>query len=198
MRLRSTLFLLVGAAVLPLVAVTAVLGTLLVEQIQDTYRDGALHRNRAFMSAVDAELRGYLATLQAAATSKAWREGDLPTFRDELRVIRASQNGWRDLFLSDSAVSPLDGDPASLAIALRGTPVVGNVARWPSDAGWGIAVRLPLSSADGHAKVLTAVIDPGSFQPLIVAQNLPAGWRSGLADAHGHFIARVPPRPGRR
>jgi signal transduction histidine kinase/ActR/RegA family two-component response regulator len=41
--------------------------------------------------------------------------------------------------------------------------------------------------------VLTAVIDPDAFGKIIRAQELPATWVSGLIDATGHFIARVPP-----
>src|SRR3954470_23778316 len=55
MRLRSHLLVLVAAALAPMVAVTAVLGVLFVDQVQDTFRSGAFARNRAFMSAIEAD-----------------------------------------------------------------------------------------------------------------------------------------------
>jgi two-component system CheB/CheR fusion protein len=56
-------------------------------------------------------------------------------------------------------------------------------------------VRVPVLRDGKLAYVLTAVVNPQSFEPLIQQQRLPAGWVSGLVDAEGQFIARVPPKP---
>ncbi len=208
LRLRSHLFLLVAGAVVPLALITIVLGTLLVARIQETFRRGALDRNRAFMSAVDAEVRGHESTLRALAASSSLRDRDLAAFRVAMAQVLASQGDWRTVILSDpggrellNAVRPLgaalpaDADPASLlkAVATQ-TAAAGNVVRWESIDRYGIAVRLPLVR-DGHVdQVLTAIVDPSQFERLIAAQHLPANWVSGLIDATGRFIARVPPR----
>jgi sensor domain CHASE-containing protein len=71
MTLRSNLFLLVIGTVLPVTALALVLGYLLVQQEKETFRKGALDRNRAFMTAVDAEIRGHLTTLQALAAARS-------------------------------------------------------------------------------------------------------------------------------
>jgi len=206
MRLRSHLFVLVAAAVAPMVAVTAVLGVLLVDQVQDTSRRGALARNRAFMSAIEADVHGHVTTLQAMATSRALRAGDLAAFERDMRDVLASQPGWRDVVLSDASGAPLaraasadtgqaaDPDPRTLKKALTSdVPVLGNVLRWPSGGGFGVAVRLPLVRDGRRGGVLTAVVDPSQFERLIVAQQMPAGWVSGIVDVDGHFVARVPP-----
>jgi signal transduction histidine kinase/ActR/RegA family two-component response regulator len=59
----------------------------------------------------------------------------------------------------------------------------------------GITVRVPVVRQNEVAYVLSAVIDAAAFDALIGQQSLPEGWISGLVDAQGRFVARVPPRP---
>jgi signal transduction histidine kinase/ActR/RegA family two-component response regulator len=205
MRLRSHLLVLVAAALAPMVAVTAVLGVLFVDQVQDTFRSGAFARNRAFMSAIEADVHGDVKTLQAMATSRALRAGDLVAFKREMHDVLASQSAWRVVALSDASGAlmaaaasvdsgPLaDPDPRSLAKALTSdVPLLGTVLRLSADGAFGVAVRLPLVRDGRREGLLTAVVDTSQFQRLIVAQQMPAGWVSGIVDADGHFVGRVP------
>jgi signal transduction histidine kinase/ActR/RegA family two-component response regulator len=190
-----------------MVAVTAVLGVLLVDQVQDTFRRGAFARNRAFMSAVEADVHGHVATLQAIATSRALAAGDIEAFERQMRDVLASQSAWRNVVLYDlsgalvaeaaSSDAGLRADPdaRTLTKALASdVPVLGNVLRWSADGRFGVAVRLPLVRDGRREGVLTAVVDPSQFERLIVAQQMPAGWISGIVDAEGHLVARVPHR----
>jgi hypothetical protein len=59
----------------------------------------------------------------------------------------------------------------------------------------GITVRVPVLRQNEVVYVLSAVVDPASFEALIQQQNVPQGWISGLVDAQDRFVARVPPRP---
>ena len=100
MTLRSNLFMLVIGTVVPLTVLALVLGYLLVEQERDTFRRGALDRNRAFMTAVDTELRGHVLTLGALAAAKSLRSDDLRAFHDDARRTMATQADWQNVILA--------------------------------------------------------------------------------------------------
>ena len=91
MKLRTNLLLLVLGIAIPLIAVAAVLVTLIVGSERDSSRTAATDRIRAFMSAVDAELRGTIGTVQALGASERLRARDLHAFRREALNVLASQ-----------------------------------------------------------------------------------------------------------
>ena len=208
MRLRTRLYLLVAGTVIPLVALALVLGALLVDHERDTFQALTMGRNRAVMSAVDASLRGHIASLEALAANSRLSAGDLRGFHAEAQRVLQSQRDWENVILSEPSGRellvgvraygeslPEDPDPDSLKRAV-GTrkATVGNIRRWVSTGRYAVGVRLPIVDGGRVAYVLSAVVSPAGFLQLIEAQNLPAGWVSGLVDATGHFIARVPPR----
>src|SRR4051812_4864457 len=100
MRLRSNLLLLVAGTVLPLLALALVLGYILMEHEKGTTQRGAIARTRAFMTAVDTELRGHILSLQGFATSGSLQRGDLRAFSEEMRRFLASQPDWQLIILS--------------------------------------------------------------------------------------------------
>jgi signal transduction histidine kinase/CheY-like chemotaxis protein len=59
----------------------------------------------------------------------------------------------------------------------------------------GVPIRTPVIVDGRVAYVLTALVRPDSFQDIIRQQRLPDGWISGIVDANGNFVARIPPRP---
>ena len=71
MRLHSQLSLLVAVAVAPLLVLAVVAGVLLVRHERQTMQEEAIGRTRSAMSAVEADMRGHFATLQALAASRA-------------------------------------------------------------------------------------------------------------------------------
>ena len=100
MRLRTNLLYLVVGTIVPLIALATVLGLLLVDRERDAVRQGAINRNRAFMTAVDAALKGHISTLQALATVSSLERNDLETFRnDAIRVLEA-QSDWQSIVLT--------------------------------------------------------------------------------------------------
>ena len=208
MRLRSRLYLLVAGTVIPLALLAVVLGALIVDHERDTVQSQTLARNRAVMSAVDAELHGYLSTLEAVASNARLAAGDLRAFHDDMQRALKSQAEWDNVILSDAAGRellvgikpfgeqlPEDADPESLrqAVSTR-KAVVGNIRRWASTGRYAVAVRLPIVEGPRVAYVLSAVVSPIPFETLLQRQNLQQGWVMALVDASGHFIARVPSR----
>ncbi|HSS29358.1 MAG TPA: sensor histidine kinase, partial [Usitatibacter sp.] len=207
MRLRTRLFLLVAGTVLPLVALAVFLSILLLDHERDTLERGALDRNRAFMTAVDSEINGHVTTLRALGASESLERGDLARFRAEAARVLASQPGWQDAVLAkgdgtrlvdvrapDELAAPLE-DHSSIARSIAThAPATGNVVYRPQLRAYGVAVRYPVI-VDGTVRyVLSAIVDPQPFEHLIQMQDLPSGWVSGLVDASGHFVARVPRR----
>jgi signal transduction histidine kinase/CheY-like chemotaxis protein len=161
------------------------------------------------MSAVDLELKGHVTSLQAIAPLRSLVHGDLRAAHEDLVAVQRTQRDWLDVFLStpegrqliNSLVPygdplPAPVDPASVRrAASTRLPVISGVSDRPLVGKPAITVRVPVVQKGEVKYVLSAVIDPAAFEALIVHQNVPSGWVSGLVDAQDRFIARVPPRP---
>ena len=210
MKLRSRLYLLVAGAVIPLVGLALILGALLVDNERETFQRGVLDRSRAVMSAVDADLRGHLDSLQVLTANSTLASGDLRDFHYEAVRALVLQPEWSNITLADAQghvllmgvrpfgeAMPEDPDPESLARAVRTRqPVVGSLRSWNTLGGRpAISVRVPIETGGKVTHVLTAVIPPGRFERLIAAQNLPPEWVMGLVDREFRFIARIPAPP---
>lgn len=212
LRLRTGLLLLVLATALPLLAFALLASALVVKHQQDNYAAAVKDRNRAFMSAVDAELKGTIVTLEALTAHRSLAKGDLQSFHEAMLAVLSTQPSWFNIALLApdgrqlvNAALPWRRDPTasaeqseSLAAVLRTkAPAIGHVmfGGRPFANRAGIPVRVPVLHNGEIAYVLTAMVKPEIFEALIKQQRLPAGWVSGLVDADGRFIARVPAKP---
>jgi signal transduction histidine kinase len=207
MKLRTNFVYLVVGIVIPLVALATLLGLLLVKREREAFRQGAINRNRAFMTAVDAAVRGHIATLQVLASASSLQADDFEAFRrDAVRALEA-QHDWQNIILSKrdgthliNTTRPeeeLTGsvDTKSLrAVVEKNAPVVGDVTMREYSGKYGIAIRVPVLQHGDLAYILSAIIDLDQFNRLIEDQHLPKDWVSGLIDASGYYIARVPYR----
>jgi signal transduction histidine kinase/CheY-like chemotaxis protein len=212
MRLRTALLLLVLATAIPLLVFALLASALVVKHQQDNFVTAVKDRNRAFMSAVDAELKGTIVTLQALTAAPSLQTDDLARFYRTATDTLATQPNWLSIILLKpdgeqvvNTMAPWGAplyrtarQPASQLQAVRTLkPAVGGVIFGDGTftKAPGIPVRVPVLRAGKLVYVLTAVVNPVSFQPLIEQQRLPAGWVSGLVDADGKFVARVPAKP---
>src|SRR5688572_10112367 len=167
MRLRTRLYLLVAGTVVPLVMLALVLGALLVDHERDNFRRLAIDRNRAFMSGVDAKLRGHISTLQALGANLNLAAGDLRAFHAQVALTLKTQPDWDNVILSDPGGRellvglrpygdnlPEDPDPTSLqqAVDTRG-PAIGNIRRWLSTGRNAVPVRVPIEDGPRLARV---------------------------------------------
>ena len=208
--IRSLLFLLALAAVVPILGFAVAVSFLLIDQGREVIRNGAMDRARAITTAVDAELRGSITTLEALATSRALEAGDLRTFHAEAERVRLSQPNWRSVTLITASdmrqvlntatpwgtVLPAMAEPALANRMLQTrSPLVGNVVTGPVLGVALIPVRVPVMKNGEVAYILSAGVDPQSFEGLIRQQNLPAGWVIAIADGNHRFVARSPSRP---
>ncbi|HTO96634.1 MAG TPA: ATP-binding protein [Myxococcales bacterium] len=206
MTIRSHLLLLALAAVLPVLSFALFASILLVQHDRETQRAGALDRARAMLTAVDTELRGSVATLQAMSASRSLRRDDLPGFRDAAGRVLATQPTWLNVALSLPSgkqvlnlAAPADAelgaaaDPENLERVVRqkapsiGYVVTDNLLHAPA-----IPVRVPVVREEQVVYVLTALVRPEAFAELISQQHLPEGWVSGVVDGKRRFVARIP------
>jgi signal transduction histidine kinase/CheY-like chemotaxis protein len=211
MTIRSSLLLLASGAVLPVLIFAVLVSVILVEEEQRTFERGAIERARAMMTAVDASLRGSLSTLQALAASRPLAAGDLAGFRESAARLLATQPAWHNITLGlpsgervvdtlaplDTALPPIVDLPSAERVVKTQQPVVGDVSRQTPDSPAVVPVRVPVLRDGIVAYILTAQVQPESFDTLIHEQQLSQGWVAGLIDGNGNFVARVPPRaPG--
>jgi hypothetical protein len=211
MRLRSSLSLLVVASVMPLAGFALIVSAVLVEHEQSNYAQVALDRNRAFMSAVDTQLKGYVSVLQSLSASESLTTGDLAKCQDQIASVLKTQPDWLNAVLMDpqgrhlvNAVMPL-GKPMQLVPQqpasidrVRGTmePVVGDLIEHGTiTQRSGLPVRVPVVRGGRLRYIVTALIKPEAFERLIREQQVPSSWASGLVDHNGKLIARIPAVP---
>jgi len=207
--IRSHLLLLAALAALPVLIFAALISIMLIDQQQRTFERGAVERARAVMSAVDAELRGSFATLDALAASRFLRADDLRGFYDSANRLLATQPGWYNVTLAGPSgqkvmdlrepfgapLGPILDWPSAERVLKTRQSVVGNVERRTADSPPLVPLRRPIVRDDEVRYVLTAQVRPDSFTRLIHEQQLPGDWTSGLVDGNGNFVARDPPRP---
>ncbi|HKU84746.1 MAG TPA: ATP-binding protein [Casimicrobiaceae bacterium] len=206
MKIRSHLLLLAAGAMIPLLAFAVLVSVVLLERDRATVQRAASDRARAMMTAVDAELRGSVATLDAVGASAALAAGDLRAFHGEASRVLGSQPQWLYITLVSPAGEKLldasqpfgtalsqavDRESIARTVATR-QPAIGRI---DVGAGGGIPIRVPVLHDGAVAYVVTAFVQPGSFENLIRQQRLPDGWISGIVDSSGRFVARVPTRP---
>ncbi|HVJ24383.1 MAG TPA: hypothetical protein VM756_10655, partial [Burkholderiales bacterium] len=141
MRLRSHLLLLSIATAAPVVALATAIALMVVKQERESLRDAAGERVVAVLSAIDAEVRGSVATLRALSASRQLEAGNLKAFHAEAVRVLATHPDWLNFILAhpdgtrlaDAEHPPGAGtgrvvDRTSFDAALAGSePVVGRV-----------------------------------------------------------------------
>ncbi|MBK0392405.1 ATP-binding protein [Ramlibacter algicola] len=209
MRLRTSLFLLATLAAVPILAFALIAARYVVQAEDENLVNTSMARNSATMSAVDAELRGVTATLQALAGASSLGRNDLRTFHADAQAVLVTQPSWRNISLMTSGGQQLvnarvpwgaplpahPSDPTSLERLLRTRePVVGDLQRdGLPDNELGVTVRVPVLNEGVVRYVLTATLSAEPFRRLLEQQNLAPGWVGALVDGHGRVLARVPP-----
>jgi signal transduction histidine kinase/ActR/RegA family two-component response regulator len=209
MRLRSSLILLVVATAIPLAVLAFAASLLLVRQEQQNFIAAIKDRNRAFISAVDAEIQGHINALRALSAVPNLAQDDLARVHADLVAVKASQPGWISIVLHapdgrqlvNTLVPygqpvPVPVEPESVRQAAASQqPVVGGMTRRRMPDTFGIPVRVPIVRDGRTVYVLSAILKPDIFDALMEAQHLPGGWVSGLVDAQDRFVARIPAQP---
>ena len=214
MRLRTALLLVAASSAAPLLIFSLLASFFAFSQERDSFIATSQARNRALLSAVDAELQGTIYVLRAMAGAANMQREDFESFRRDAIATLGTQPSWQNVVLQRpdgsqvvnarvATGTPLPQkaiDTASFAATVTsGKPAIANLTFAPLLGGEpGVAVRVPVTRDGAVAYVLTAVLGPQSFQRMLDDQRLPADWVNGLVGTDGRVIARVPPvAPGR-
>jgi signal transduction histidine kinase/ActR/RegA family two-component response regulator len=209
MKLQTRLFKLVLAAVLPLVVLAIVAGVFLVRNERESIERYAIGITRAAMSAVDAQLRGSISTIEALAASQALARGDIREFHKEAQRVLATQPGWLNIGLATrdkiqlfDAIRPFGehvpfgGDGEIFETVVRtGKPVIGDVRLGAAVPTPSVRIRYPIIQNGEVRYVLSVPHSPSLFDAILRAQELPEGWVIVIADRNKRFIARLPAQP---
>lgn len=207
--LRLHLLALVSATMLPVLVLGFGLGAVLVQEAQDNVARAASGRTRAIMTAVDAELRGAITTLEAFAASRVFEERDLEAFHAQAVRVLATQPTWHNVSLADptgqqvgdarlplGAALPMQADLATTRRVIETLrPAVGRLSMDPGNHQPGVPVRVPVVVDGSPAFVLTAFMNPATFDAVLRAQRLPEHWLIGALDQSKQFVTRVPAVP---
>jgi signal transduction histidine kinase/ActR/RegA family two-component response regulator len=208
LNIRSRLWALTFATLLPMAIFGAVGAYMLVERERDLFERGALDRVRALMTAIDAELRASIIPLEMLARSPTLDRDDLIAFRAEAeRALEGRRGDWSNILVShpDTAemllnllvppgASLFKGlDPASAIEAAKserpaiGSVVTGGVLKRPL-----FTVRVPVLR-DGKAKyVLSAEVEIPVISRLVERQRFPDTWAVAVIDGNYGFVVRRP------
>ena len=210
--LQSRLILLAGASIIPVLLLSLVFAWFLIQHELALFRQSALSRNRTFITALDAQVAGYIGTLRALAASNSLDSGDLAAFYRESTRVLAVQPDWRNILLLDVSGQQLMNlrfpygaqlpretisvDSVRAAVATRSV-VIGQLAHGPGSNALGLAIRLPVVKQQQVRYVLQFVLQPEALERLLAVQLYPPDWTVALVDGNRRFIARQPYRsPG--
>src|SRR5947207_1153970 len=212
--------MLVLAAVLPLLAFSAVMGVVFWRQQRAAYDERHLERVRALAMALDRELEGHARALQVLALSTALKNGDLHAFYERAQRVRAEQSVWDAVILTDTTGAqvintrrpfgvPLPrtaiGDALVAQAVTTGRPTVSPLVKGALTGQYTTAVVVPIRY-DGHVRyLLLASLEPRVWLDLLARYPIVSGATMTLLDQHGTIVARTlnsersvgkPPSPG--
>ncbi len=204
MRIRTYLLAFALAILLPMIAFAVAAVVALDRQQRSAMERGAVETARALMSAIDRELGGSIATLQALAAARSLARDDLAAFDDDARRVLSSQRHWRAVLLITPAgdvrvnTSYQVGDPMPAivdresfeAVLRTGRPAVGTIARGPQGQ-YAFPIRSPVGRDGRLAYVLTAALEPAAIATILEAQQIPADWVGTVFDARRNIVART-------
>lgn len=203
--LRVNLILLVVLAFIPLLAFAAVMVVLSARSELAIFERGATERTRALITAVDAELKSSISTLEALATSSQLNGDDLRGFYAEAARVLKSQPGWRTVIVTLPAgesllnlLRPL-GTELGTVVEQRSfnqvvktiKPAVGDIRFGPLTQEYDFVIRVPVMRDAGIKYVLSAVISARSIDALLSPQRLPENWIGVVLDGNRRFVSRT-------
>ena len=202
MNRHRPLILLVLAALLPLVVLSAVLGAAWLHQRQEAMQDAAFEQVDRLSALLDRELAAQVEVLRALAQSPML-DGQLneAAFAALAERIRHQRPLWRRLSLSDlrgnrliDVPGPVGGSPGPVIeptsharVVETRRPAIGTIMRGPNSLAF--AIRVPVLRGDRMPYVLSAVVAPDGVTELLNGRELPAGWIGAVVDSAGLMVA---------
>ena len=205
---HTRLNLLAASVVLPIVLFAALVLWQFSRTERVRYEGDALTTSQRVSAAVDRELTGLSAALEALATSPALKEGgDLHAFYSQAQTllrtrgtfVSARDSTGQQLFNSSRPFGialPVATDPVLLAtdreVFAQGRPVISDLFAGTSTGVPLVAIDAPVFRPDGQ--VAAAILLSLDLHRLagVLAASAPPEWTVSLIDRRGRVIAHVP------
>jgi len=205
MRIRSRLLLLVSAALIPALLVSALGVAYIYREEQNFSRTGVIEASRALALALERDMGRRLSILRTLSLAPTVRSGDLQGFYAFAAAVAKESGGA--IILSDLQGKQLLNTrlpfgtplPPMLPLERQTRARVGNEAivvsdlyQPPSGLGpYSFAVQSPLRRDGEVVAFLTLASFAAEMQQLLTAQRLPGGWTATLVDRRGAIVART-------
>jgi signal transduction histidine kinase/ActR/RegA family two-component response regulator len=206
--LRRPFFLLILAAFLPLLMLSAALGVAALRQEQAAIEIEAMERVRSLAAAIGRDLTAQLDVLRVVAQSRDFDHAvSQDEFMETARRLKQEMPAWRALRLTDpdakvAADAPIaaneqgisQGQVVDLESHQRAVeskqPVIGKVLRGPRGR-HAFALRAPVIR-DGQVRyIISAVVEPDSIRDQFLTPGLPDEWVATAIDGDGNVAART-------
>ena len=205
MKIRSYLFVLTAAALLPLVVFSALITGVLWKTQQSAQDLRFSERVKGMSIALDRELLGSMRVLEILARSASLDTEDLAIFYARARRVRDQEKGWQTIILAEASGrevfdvrrpfgSPLRQrvDRATLQQAIRARrPIVSRLLEGPGPGEFRTFIGVPVASREGIQYVLLAELDAASWLSFLQTYPVAADATMTLLDQDGHIIART-------
>jgi len=206
MRLRSHLVLLVLAAVLPVLAFSAVMAVVFSRQQRDAFEQRYLERVRAMRIALDRELEGHISALRVLSHSEYLASADLRGFYEQLHRVRTEQPAWStvallerngtQLFnLHEPFGAPLPKSAVEVALLARvaasGEPAVTPLVKGAVSQAYTTAIVLPVQLRGAGTRLLVLALDSPVWLRFVSSVPVIPGATMTLLDQNGLVIART-------
>ena len=204
MKIRTQLFLLIVAALLPIGLFGAIMTLQFWSLQRDSYEQRFLERVRGLRLAVDTELNATIGTLQALSQSRALDEASLEGFSVSLSRIVNAQPGWSMLGVIGTdgrtlATVPKSGfaqeataDPRTVAEVIeRKTPAVSNLLVTADGKAYLTFVAVPVVRDGEVRSVLYVGIEHAAWLDFLRRYPIDERATLTLADRNGLIITRT-------
>jgi signal transduction histidine kinase len=206
MKLRFHLVVLVLAAVLPILLITAVMGVVFWRQQSGAYDERHLERVRALALALDRELDGHARALLVLAQSLALQRVDVETFYSQAQHVKRQHPAWTTLALVEpnghqvlnlrrplgTALPRIALDDAFVAaITASGRPTASPLTRGALSDEPMTYMIVPVYRFGRVSHLLVAALEPKVWLDLLSRHSTVPGATLTLLDQRGVIIART-------
>ena len=203
MRIRAHLFVLILAALLPVLVFATIMTARFWQLQREAFEQRFLERVRALRLAADTEIESTIQTLRALAASTAANEPPFDSLRAQFENFVATDSGWATMGIVDASGKPvmsvfrtgsanLTLDPATIdEVKKRQQPVISNLVASKSPVAWTTYFAVPVIRRDALRYVLYAGVDHSAW--LAFLKTYPIAERAALTlnDREGLIIART-------
>ena len=202
MRIRTQLFLMAAAVLIPVVLASGIA----IEKIRDGEREAAMRGLRETVRAtaliVDREVQGSLSGLKALGNSENLDTRDFKAFYRQAAALNQMPNVWTLLLdrtgtqVVNTAVpygtrppAPIPGGRAAQVIATQ-QPLITDLLLEPVTGKLLTSIYVPAVAAGGKAFVVAQAFSVDHWKKTALHKELPADWIVAVVDRSGRFIWR--------